>query len=83
MARKKKKRRILRSIVRGFFSLLILCLLVVLAGVWWMYDSLAMAAASGDRLEDGLYVLEYSGDYGFDEFLEKVEPPVTMRLLRF
>lgn len=71
MARKKKKRRILRSIVRGFFSLLILCLLVVLAGVWWMYDSLAMAAASVDRLEDGLYVLEYSGDYGFDEFLEK------------
>ena len=34
-----------------------------------MFGNLITAANSIEKLEDGLYAMEYRGDYGFDEFL--------------
>ena len=39
------------------------------AGAWAMFGPLVTAANSIKKLEDGLYCMEYSGDYGFDKFL--------------
>ena len=45
-------------------------LLVILAtGAWAMLGTLITAANSIEKLEDGLYSMEYNGDYGFDDFL--------------
>jgi len=45
-------------------------LLVILAGGWYMFGEDIIAANSITELEDGLYAMEYRGDYGFDEFLK-------------
>ena len=44
-------------------------LVVAAAGAWAMFGTFVTAARSIRSLEDGLYGLVYSGDYGFDEFL--------------
>lgn len=44
-------------------------LVVVLAGAWVMFGAFVKAAGSIEKLEDGLYAMEYVGDYGFDDFL--------------
>lgn len=49
--------------------LLVLILAVVAFGAWRMFGTFIAAARSIHRLEDGLYVMEYHGDYGFDAFL--------------
>ncbi len=53
---------------------IILCAVVVLlcaaaVGAWSMFGTFLVAAGSIERLEDGLYSMEYVGDYGLDEFL--------------
>lgn len=45
-------------------------LLVILAGAWIMFGSNIKAANSIEKLEKSLYYMEYTGDYGFDEFLD-------------
>lgn len=59
------------KIVWIILALLLVGLLVILAGAWSMFGEKVKAAQSVKRLEEGLYYLEYSGDYGFDAFLEK------------
>lgn len=54
-------------------ALLTVGLLVILAGAWSVFGEKLKAAQSVKKLEEGLYYLEYSGDYGFDAFLEKGE----------
>ena len=44
-------------------------LVIVAAGAWAMFGTMVTAANSIEKLEDGLYSMEYKGDYGFDEFL--------------
>ena len=51
--------------------LLVLTLAVVAFGAWRMFGTFIAAARSIRKLEDGLYVMEYRGDYGFDAFLEQ------------
>ncbi|MBE7003953.1 MAG: linear amide C-N hydrolase [Ruminococcaceae bacterium] len=47
-------------------------LLVVTAiGGWMLFGTFIAAANSIRKLEDGLYAMEYRGDYGFDEFLAR------------
>ena len=46
-------------------------LVIVLAGAWLLFGSNIKAANSITRLEEGLYAMEYTGDYGFDAFLEQ------------
>ena len=54
---------------------LLLAGLVLLAGAWSMFGEKIKAAQSVRKLEEGLYYMEYEGDYGFDAFLEKGGAP--------
>ena len=49
--------------------LLVLTLAVVALGAWHKFGAFVVAARSIHKLQDGLYVMEYRGDYGFDAFL--------------
>ncbi len=48
---------------------LVLILAVVALGAWHKFGAFVVAARSIHKLRDGLYVMEYRGDYGFDDFL--------------
>ena len=48
---------------------LVLILAVVALGAWHKFGAFIVAARSIHKLQDGLYVMEYRGDYGLDEFL--------------
>ena len=48
---------------------LVLILAVIAIGTWRKFGTFVVAARSIHKLQDGLYVMEYSGDYGFDKFL--------------
>ncbi len=48
---------------------LVLILAVVALGAWHKFGAFVVAARSIHKLQDGLYVMEYRGDYGFDAFL--------------
>lgn len=51
----------------GIFAALLL--VIALAGTWAMFGALITAAGSVEKLEDGLYAMEFDGDYGFEDFL--------------
>ncbi len=56
----------------GILFVSLLFLLLLLAGsVWLLFGEILTAAASIRKEEEGLYSMEYRGDYGFDEFLEQ------------
>lgn len=66
----KKGKRIMKVI--GFiFAVLILGVVILAVGAWSMFGANLKAAQSVQKLEDGLYTMEYVGDYGFDEFLKQ------------
>lgn len=48
---------------------LALLLIVAAAGAWMLFGAFITAGNSIQKLEDGLYTMEYRGDYGFDQFL--------------
>ena len=48
---------------------LVLILAVIALGAWRKFGTFIVAARSIHKLQDGLYVMVYRGDYGFDEFL--------------
>ena len=50
---------------------LVLILAVIAFGAWRMFGTFVVAARSIEKLQEGLYVMEYRGDYGFDEFLAR------------
>lgn len=58
------------KIVLIVLAVLLVGVIVVLAGAWSMFGDKIKAAQSVRKLEDGLYYMEYDGDYGFDAFLE-------------
>ena len=60
-----KKRRILKWVCGILAGLLV----ILAVGAWSMFGTMITAANTIEKLEDGLYVLEYKGDYGYDEFL--------------
>ena len=49
--------------------LLVLLVVVIAAGAWHKFGPFIVAARSIQKLQDGLYVMAYRGDYGLDEFL--------------
>lgn len=49
----------------GFAALLVMAIV----GAWAMFGTFVKAANSIEKLEDGLYSMEFTGDYGFDAFL--------------
>lgn len=52
------------------FAVILGLILVVAVVLWSMFGNLAMAMNSITELEDGLYTIEYKGDYGLDQLLE-------------
>lgn len=64
---KKSKKNIFKWICGGAVALLV----ILAAGGWWMFGTFITAANSIEVLEDGLYSMEYNGDYGFDDFLSQ------------
>ena len=58
-----------KTIVKWVCGIATVLLVTLLAGAWAMFGRLITAANSIEKLEDGLYSMEYKGDYGFDEFL--------------
>ena len=62
------KKRI-KTIVRLILFILAVALVIIAFGFWRMFGTFIVAARSIHKLQDGLYVMEYRGDYGLDEFL--------------
>ncbi len=60
-----KKKTVLKWVLGVIAALLV----VLTAGGWWLFGTLITAANSIEKLEDGLYSMEFIGDYGFDGFL--------------
>ena len=60
-----------KTILKWVSSILASLLVVVLAAGWWLAGERIAAANSIEKLQDNLYVMEYRGDYGFDEFLKQ------------
>lgn len=52
------------------FTALLIVLIVVIGGAYAMFGTFIKAENSIEKLENGLYSMEFVGDYGFDEFLE-------------
>ena len=50
-------------------TVLFVILAVLFIGAWSMFGATIKAANTITKLDEGLYSLEFKGDYGFDEFL--------------
>lgn len=64
--KKKKTGKIVALSIVGVLAVLIL---VVIIGAWAMFGTFIKAGKTIKKLDDGLYSMEYKGDYGLDEFL--------------
>lgn len=58
-----------KTVFKWVGSIAAALLVIFAAGAWAMFGPLLTAANSIEKLEQGLYVMEYEGDYGFDDFL--------------
>ena len=58
-----------KTVLKWICGILAALPVIIAAGAWAMFGTLITAANSIEKLEDGLYSMEYSGDYGFDAFL--------------
>ena len=58
-----------KTALKWIFGVIAVLLVALAAGGWWMFGTFITAASSIEKLEDGLYSMEYNGDYGFDDFL--------------
>ena len=58
-----------KTILKWIFGVIAALLVLLVAGGWWLFGTLITAANSIEKLEEGLYSMEYAGDYGFDDFL--------------
>ena len=57
------------TILKWICGAVVVLLVLLIAGAWAMFGTLIQAANTIEKLEDGLYAMEYRGDYGFDDFL--------------
>lgn len=63
----------LKKILKVFLVIVVVLVLiigVIAAGAWSMFGEKVTAAQTVQELEEGLYYVEYQGDYGFEGFLE-------------
>ena len=63
--RKTGKKRLTIILILAFVA----AVLMFVLGAWLKFGTFIVAARSIHKLQDGLYVMEYRGDYGFDKFL--------------
>lgn len=59
------------KIVLIVLAILLLMIMAAVTAAWAMFGEKITAAKSVKKLDDGLYYMEYRGNYGFDAFLEK------------
>ena len=57
------------TILKWTGAVVAVLLVVFIAGAWSMFGTMITAAKTIEKLEVGLYSMEYKGDYGFDDFL--------------
>lgn len=57
--------------MKTFCRIVILLLLSVIVGTWMIFGPLVKGAMSVKQLDEGIYFLEFSGNDGFDEFLDR------------
>lgn len=67
--RRQNKKKNHKTIFKWVCGILAAWLVILAVGGWWLFGSFITAANSIEKLEDGLYAMEYNGDYGFDDFL--------------
>ena len=60
-------KKILKTLLWIFLALLA----IALVGGWLMFGPLVKGARSVQKLDEGLYYMEYKGDDGFDKLMEK------------
>ena len=60
-----------KTVLKWVCGIVAVLLMILAAGGWWLFGSFITAANTIEKLEDGLYSMEYNGDYGFDEFLSQ------------
>ena len=60
-----------KTVLKWIGGILAALLVMLAAGAWAMFGSFMKAANSIEKLEAGLYSMEYNGDYGFDDFLAR------------
>ena len=58
-----------KTVFKWVCGIIAVCPVILAACTWYLFGSFITAANSIEKLEDGLYAMEYTGDYGFDEFL--------------
>lgn len=58
-----------RKILTGVLSAVLLLIIVLLFGIYFMFHGQLKAMKTIEKLDTGLYFMEYKGDYGFDDFL--------------
>lgn len=57
--------------IKIMLSVVVILLIAALTVVWILFGTQLQAAGTIRKLDDGLWSMEYKGDYGFDEFLEQ------------
>ncbi len=66
------RKRTGKRVLKGFciaLGILLVAAVAIIAGAWEMFGTFIQAANSIEKLEDGLYAMEFAGDYGFDGVL--------------
>ena len=58
-----------KTVLKWVGGMIAIFLVIFAAGAWAMFGNFIKAANSIEKLEAGLYAMEYNGDYGFDDFL--------------
>jgi len=61
----------IKAVLKWTCGIAAVLLLILAAGGWWLFGTFITAANGIEKLENGLYAMEYSGDYGFDGFLAR------------
>lgn len=66
-------------------ALLVILALVLglFAGAWSMFGQQIKAASSVKKLDEGLYYLEYEGDYGFADYLKQGGAPTDAEMAKY
>ncbi len=71
MEEAKMKKRTVKRMLKWSGMTLGILLVVIVVGAGIMFGTFVKAAHSIEKFEEGLYSMEFVGDYGFDEFLAK------------
>ena len=60
----------MKKIIKTLLWTLLALMLLIAAGAWMKFGSLVKGAMSVQKLDEGLYYMEYKGDDGFAGLIE-------------